>query len=190
AAIHVAAIHVAAIHVAAWQHPRLARDDRRRAERAGADEDDDRRAEPEAVRAHPHRHDAHEAEGVDAHGRAHANDIANRFRAGQATTAQIVAFGLTGGLVPCPAAVTVLLLCLQLKRFVLAVALVACFSVGVAATMIAAGVVAALGLRGARARWPGLDAWAARAPYASGALMIAVALYMAVSGWLALGGAG
>lgn len=147
-------------------------------------------AEPEDSHAHPHHHDAPQAEGADAHGRAHARDIARRFEGGRATTAQIVAFGLTGGLIPCPAAVTVLLLCLQLKRFALAVALVASFSVGVAATMVAAGVVAALGLRGARARWPGLDAWAARAPYASGALMIAVALYMTFSGFLALGGVG
>ncbi len=30
-----------------------------------------------------------------------------------------VPFGLSGGLIPCPASITVLLLCLQLKRLVL-----------------------------------------------------------------------
>ena len=52
----------------------------------------------------------------DAHELAHANDIRRRFSSGNVTTAQIVLFGLTGGLIPCPAAITVLLLCLQLKQ--------------------------------------------------------------------------
>ncbi len=143
---------------------------------------------------HPHDHghahatlaSAVSSEGMDAHERAHARDIARRFTDRHVTTGQIVAFGLTGGLIPCPAAITVLLLCLQLKRFVLAVALVFCFSIGVAATMVAAGVVAALGVRHVRARWSGFDDLARRAPYASGLLMLAVALYMGISGWLAL----
>lgn len=33
------------------------------------------------------------------------------------TNWQIALFGFTGGLIPCPAAITVLLLCLQLKEF-------------------------------------------------------------------------
>ncbi|VFT51793.1 high-affinity nickel-transporter [Pseudomonas aeruginosa] len=43
----------------------------------------------------------------------HANDIRNRFNNRNVTTGQIILFGLTGGLIPCPAAITVLLLCLQ-----------------------------------------------------------------------------
>jgi hypothetical protein len=43
-----------------------------------------------------------------------------------------------------PAAITVLLLCLQLKQFNLSVALVFCFSIGLALTMVTAGIIAAL----------------------------------------------
>ena len=66
--------------------------------------------------SHRHHHE-HDHPHVDAHDRAHAEDIRRRFgRATHVTTAQIIAFGLTGGLIPCPAAITVLLLCLQLKE--------------------------------------------------------------------------
>ena len=42
----------------------------------------------------------------DSHARAHAADIRKRFVGRTVTTPQIVLFGLTGGLIPCPAAIT------------------------------------------------------------------------------------
>ncbi len=60
--------------------------------------------------------------------RAHANDIRKRFTNREVTTGQIIVFGLTGGLIPCPAAITVLLLCLQVKEVALGGMLVLCFS--------------------------------------------------------------
>lgn len=70
----------------------------------------------------------------DAHELAHASDIPRRLADRNATSGQIVMFGLTGGLIPCPASVAVLLLCLQLKEFTLGATLVACFSIGLALT--------------------------------------------------------
>lgn len=125
-------------------------------------------------------------EYIDAHERAHASDISRRFQDRNVTTGQIVLFGLTGGLIPCPAAITVLLLCLQLKRLTLGVALVGFFSVGLAATMVAAGVIASLSVKQVQKRWSGFSTLVRRAPYASGALMLLVAAYMAVSGWMGL----
>jgi len=95
-------------------------------------------------------------------------------------------FGLTGGLIPCPAAITVLLLCLQLKQFSLGVVLVVCFSIGLALTMVTAGVVAALSVQHISTRWSGFDVFARRAPYASGVLIILVGLYMGAQGITAL----
>ena len=43
----------------------------------------------------------------------------------EVTTPQIVLFGLTGGLLPCPAAFSVLIVCMQVKQFTLGFALVA-----------------------------------------------------------------
>lgn len=37
----------------------------------------------------------------------------------EVTNWQILLFGLTGGLIPCPAAITVLLICIQLKALTL-----------------------------------------------------------------------
>jgi nickel/cobalt exporter len=57
------------------------------------------------------------------------------------TTGQVVLFGLTGGLIPCPASITILLLCLQLKRIALGATLVLCFSIGLALTMVVSGAL-------------------------------------------------
>jgi nickel/cobalt exporter len=127
-----------------------------------------------------------DGEYMDAHERAHADDIARRFRGREVTTGQIVLFGLTGGLIPCPAAITVLLLCLQLKQLALGVTLVAGFSLGLALTMVSAGVVAALGMQQAQKRWAGFGDFLRRAPYASGALMLLVASYVGVTGAMGL----
>ncbi len=72
--------------------------------------------------------------------RAHANEIKMRFAGRDVTTGQIILFGPTGGLIPCPASITVLLLCLQLKQIALGATLVLYFSVGLAATMVTVGV--------------------------------------------------
>ena len=97
-------------------------------------------------------------------------------------------FGLTGGLIPCPASITILLLCLQLKQFSLGFTLVLCFSLGLAVTMVGVGAAAALSLRHVSARWSGFDAFAKRAPYVSGALIICVGLYTGWLGWAQLAG--
>lgn len=123
-----------------------------------------------------------DGEYMDAHARAHANDISRRFKDRNVTTGQIVVFGLTGGLIPCPAAITVLLLCLQLQQLSLGVVLVICFSIGLAATMVAAGVAASISVRHVQKRWSGFSTFAQRAPYASSALMVLIALYMGYAG--------
>jgi len=122
----------------------------------------------------------------DPHELAHANDIRRRFANRQVTTGQIVVFGLTGGLIPCPASITVLLLCLQLKKIALGATLVLCFSIGLALTMVASGVLAALSLKHISKRWSGFGAFARRAPYFSGALIALVGLYVGYQGIHAL----
>jgi ABC-type nickel/cobalt efflux system permease component RcnA len=133
-----------------------------------------------------HTHSASTADaapGMDAHARAHAQEIAQRFASGHATNGQILVFGLTGGLIPCPASITVLLLCLQLKQVALGAALVLSFSVGLALTMVASGVLAAWSVGQAKTRWSGFGDWAAKAPYISTLLMLLLAAWMAGEGW-------
>jgi nickel/cobalt exporter len=146
---------------------------------------------------HHHHHDHHhehshgallalDEETLGAHERAHAEEIERRFKNRHVTTGQIVLFGLTGGLIPCPASITVLLLCLQLDRMVLGAALVLAFSIGLALTMIAVGVAAAIGVRHASTRFSGFQEIAAKAPYLSGALISLLGLYTIYSGFSAL----
>ena len=130
-----------------------------------------------------HRHSHDGTGGGDAHARAHAREIEARFAGGRATPAQTVGFGLVGGLIPCPAAITVLLLCLGIGQFWLGVGMVAAFSTGLAATLVGVGIAAVLGLRYASKRFSGVDRFLASAPYLSGALILLVGLYMAWSGW-------
>ncbi|GFZ63369.1 Nickel/cobalt efflux protein RcnA [Pseudomonas amygdali pv. eriobotryae] len=124
------------------------------------------------------------AEGYqDAHEKAHAEDIRKRFTHREVSNGQILMFGLTGGLIPCPAAITVLLLCLQVKQVTLGAAMVLCFSIGLAITLVTVGAAAAIGARKASNRFPWLNAAARRAPYLSSVLIICVGVYVGVHGW-------
>src|SRR5450759_4011502 len=114
---------------------------------------------------------------------AHANDIRHRFADRNVTTGQIVMFGLTGGLIPCPASITILLLCLQLKEFTLGAVLVLCFSIGLALTLVAVGATAALSVQHASKRFAWFGTVAHRAPYLSSVLIILVGLYLGYQGW-------
>lgn len=144
----------------------------------------------EFVESAHHHHAIRDYEGLDVsapgyqdpHELAHANDIRRRVANRDVTTAQIVLFGLTGGLIPCPASITVLLLCLQLKKVALGATLVLGFSVGLALTMVMSGVLAALSLKHMSKRWGGFGEIAGKAPYISGALMLLLGLYLGFQG--------
>jgi nickel/cobalt transporter (NicO) family protein len=144
------------------------------------------------VRGHDHSQGERRAldlpsdEPLDSHALAHAKDIQRRFANRQVTTGQIVMFGLTGGLVPCGAAVTVLLLCLQTGRFLLGVALVLCFSIGLALTLVAVGAAAAFGAQHAAKRLPRFGALATTAPYLSSVLILVLGVYVGYEGIAAL----
>jgi nickel/cobalt transporter (NicO) family protein len=138
---------------------------------------DDKHRAASAVRAvaHDHHHDAHAA--------MHAREIETKFASGTATTGQIILFGLTGGLIPCPASITVLLLCLQLKQVALGAWLVLGFSIGLAATLVAVGVGASLAmkglaLKGLSGRFGDFEQLAAKAPYLSAIVILGLGLFM------------
>ena len=122
------------------------------------------------------------AEYEDAHERAHAQDLAARFSNRQVTTGQIVLFGLTGGLLPCPSAFAILLVCLQLKEFTLGFMLVLAFSLGLALTLVSVGTLAALSVREASKRFKGFGEFARKAPYVSSTLMLVIGLVVLVQG--------
>jgi nickel/cobalt exporter len=148
----------------------------------------------EFVEHDDHHHAIKDYEGLDLsapgyqdpHELAHANDIRHRFANREVTTGQIIMFGLTGGLIPCPASITVLLLCLQLKKIALGATLVLSFSIGLALTMVASGALAALSVKHVSRSWGGFGEFARKAPYFSGGLIVLVGLYVGYQGLHAL----
>ncbi|EEV6175923.1 nickel/cobalt efflux protein RcnA [Escherichia coli] len=140
---------------------------------------------------HDHEHHHHHEHGdneeyQDAHARAHANDIKRRFDGREVTNWQILLFGLTGGLIPCPAAITVLLICIQLKALTLGATLVVSFSIGLALTLVTVGVGAAISVQQVAKRWSGFNTLAKRAPYFSSLLIGLVGVYMGVHGFMGI----
>ena len=131
---------------------------------------------------HHHAHAAASGEFEDAHQREHAEEFKNRFANRQVTTGQLILFGLTGGLLPCPSAFAVLLVCLQLKKFTLGFAIVLAFSLGLAITLVTVGSLAAFSVKHASKRFKGFGELARKMPYVSSTVMILIGLLVAVQG--------
>ena len=129
---------------------------------------------------HHHHHDGN-------HSHHHGSNHHPLPRSATVTTGQIVWFGFTGGLMPCPSAIAVLLVCLQVKAFALGVAMVAAFSVGLAVTLVALGVGVAWGTTKVIDRWSGFDRWAARLPYLSAGFVLTLGLVITALGLNATG---
>jgi ABC-type nickel/cobalt efflux system permease component RcnA len=97
-------------------------------------------------RHHAHAH-AHGHDHSHPHDHGHAHDLSPR---------GLVGVGVAAGLLPCPSALVVLLSAIALHRLAFGLALIVAFSVGLAATITAIGLVAVLARRAfARARFDG-----------------------------------
>ncbi|MEM9695841.1 MAG: sulfite exporter TauE/SafE family protein, partial [Myxococcota bacterium] len=125
---------------------------------------------------HNHAHAALNAPHLDAHARAHAVEIQARLDSGKISTWQTILFGLSGGLIPCPAAITVFILCLHLGKFALGMTLVSAFSIGLALTLVGIGIVAAVGLKAVSSRTSRFDTILNAAPWLSAVLIAVVGL--------------
>ena len=134
---------------------------------------------------HAHGHD-HHRHGPDDHADHHGPDHGHHHHrpapTGGVTTGQIIWFGFTGGLLPCPAAIAVLLVCIHVKAFALGIAMVAAFSIGLALTLIVIGVSVAWGSSKALTLWPGFERWAERLPLISAGLVLIMGLALTATG--------
>jgi ABC-type nickel/cobalt efflux system permease component RcnA len=121
-------------------------------------------------RAHRHGHDhhhhqhEHEHEHEHEHGHTHDHDLSRR---------GLIAVGISGGILPCPSALVVLLAAISLHRVAFGLVLILAFSAGLALSITGVGLVAVLAKRRfARASFDGL---LIRALPAVSALVILVA---------------
>ena len=135
---------------------------------------------------HDHPHDHHHDHRTHGHHHTSPEELARTYQGRTVSMREVAWFGFTGGLLPCPSAIAVLLVCLHLKAFGLGIAMVAAFSVGLAATLITVGVVAAWGTGRAAKAWSGFDRWAERLPFLSGCLVLLIGLAFAFRGLAAL----
>jgi ABC-type nickel/cobalt efflux system permease component RcnA len=86
-------------------------------------------------RGHDHPHSEHDAHDLhDSHGRAHQHHRAVSPR-------ELLTLGIGGGIVPCPAALVVLLSAVALQRIGFGLLLIVAFSIGLAAVLIAVGLL-------------------------------------------------
>lgn len=101
-----------------------------------------------------HTFEMHEPEGHDhhlmsddEHARAHAASIPDYAKNGERPTIwQILSFGAAGGMIPCPASITVMLLALSVGKFGSGLFAVAGFSLGLAITLVGIGLVIVAGI--------------------------------------------
>ena len=90
--------------------------------------------------AHDHHHDHDQDHG---HGHGHSHDHPD----GPITTRSLVGLGVSGGIVPCPSALVVLIAAISQHRIGLGMVLIVAFSLGLAATLIAVGLAVIYGGR-------------------------------------------
>ena len=96
--------------------------------------------------AHAHTHgegQAHVHEHPHSHTHSHADHHQHHHTLpnGSVSFRQLLALGITGGIVPCPAALIVLLSAVSLRRVGFGLLLIVAFSVGLAAVLIAIGLL-------------------------------------------------
>ncbi len=95
----------------------------------------------------PDGHGDHAHLDEDAHARAHAEAMPAYAKEGvRPSPGQVIAFGAAGGLIPCPASITVMLLALSIGQVAIGVVAVLCFSVGLAVTLVGIGLAVVAGL--------------------------------------------
>ena len=116
------------------------------------------------------------------HARSHSLDLAPGERP---TLGQLITLGISGGIVPCPAALAVLLAAISYGEFARGLSLVVIFSIGMAAVLVAIGImmVKAAGFAG---RYVGESRWTRVVPVFSAALITLVGVALTVKGSLAL----
>ncbi len=133
-----------------------------------------------------HAHAVGPVAGMHAHLHSHGGALHSHMPPGaageQVTWKSLLALGISGGLVPCPSAMVLLLAAIALNKTAYGMLLVLVFSVGLAITLTLVGLIflyarSRLGRRGAGKRWSRL------LPLASASFITVVGLALCVGAW-------
>ena len=118
-----------------------------------------------------HEHDDH-SHGDDGHGHSHVPQ-------GEVSLGSLLALGISGGIVPCPGALVILLLAVALHRIAFGLLLIVSFSLGLAAVLIAIGILM-VKARPLMDRFSGEGRLIQRLPLVSSIVIIIVGFVMGV----------
>jgi len=91
----------------------------------------------------------------------------------------LLTLGVTGGMIPCPGALVVLLSAVALQRIAWGILLIVAFSLGLAAVLVATGLLL-VSARGIMQRWSGGGPWLPYLPFLSPVVMIPLGLFLTV----------
>jgi ABC-type nickel/cobalt efflux system permease component RcnA len=137
--------------------------------------------------AHPHEHEHaqqhnHSHAHEDDHGHRHAHD-GHHHHDGTASLRELFTLGISGGIVPCPAALVVLLSAVSMNRVGFGLLLIVAFSAGLAAVLVGIGVLMVYA-RQSMARFQSEGKWITRwLPITSSAFIVLFGLALT---WQAL----
>ena len=98
----------------------------------------------------------------------------------------LLTLGITGGMIPCPAALVVLLSAVALQRIAFGLLLIVAFSLGLAAVLVGAGLLL-VSARGFVQRWSGEGLWLAYLPFLSPLVITPLGFVIAVRSLLGKG---
>jgi nickel/cobalt exporter len=129
--------------------------------------------EPEG---HSH-HENHDHLDDVAHAKAHAETLPEYTKTGEKPSLkQIMLFGAAGGMIPCPASITVMLLALSTGKAAMGIFTVLGFSLGLAVSLVGVGVIVVTGL--SKLSETGRFSWITRqAPLVSASLVVVSGIF-------------
>ena len=123
-----------------------------------------------------HEHDRHHHDHT--HGHSHHGE--RHGAADYPAAGSLLSMGITGGMIPCPAALVVLLSAVALHRTGFGLLLIMAFSLGLAMVLVGVGLLVVYG-RGFAQRWRGDGAWVTYMPFVSPLLITPLGLMVALT---------
>jgi len=133
---------------------------------------------------HPHLHDHHHLHG-QGHDHRHSYEPHPRHGdhghdgSGNVPYGTLLTLGVTGGMIPCPGALVVLLGAVALQRIAFGLLLIVAFSVGLAAVLVGVGLLL-VSAQNTMRRWTGEGRWSTYAPFLSPLVMTPVGVVLVV----------
>lgn len=123
---------------------------------------------------HQHAHEAHQH-----HSHSHDPHSHHHVEGEQTSLRSLLTLGITGGMIPCPAALVVLLSAVALNRIGFGMLLIVAFSTGLALVLTTIGLLL-VSAKGVVQRWQGNRPWFRYMPYVSPAVIMPLGLFIAI----------